>query len=70
MDRLLRKHQLVRNPGETLMQFSKRIQTHSISQWYRTYASSRFMPESAATEELTVQLKQQLLEFRKHKSLV
>tara|TARA_R110002111_G_scaffold67_2_gene606 strand:+ start:28148 stop:30166 length:2019 start_codon:yes stop_codon:yes gene_type:complete len=68
MDRLLRKYQLVRQPGETLMQFSRRIQSQSISDWYRTYADSRFMPEGAATQELIVQLKQQLLEFRKQKS--
>ncbi len=68
MDRLLRKYQLVRQPGETLTQFSRRIQSQSISDWYRTYASSRFMPEGADTQELIVQLRQQLLEFRQRKS--
>lgn len=70
MDRLLGKHQLIRKPGETLMQFSRRIQSESLSEWYQSYASSRFMPESAATQELIVQLKQQLQEFRNQKSLV
>lgn len=68
MDRLLGKQKLVRKPGETLMQFSRRIQSQSISKWYQLYAGSRFMPESTATQELIVQLKQQLQEFAKHKS--
>ena len=70
MDRLMGKHQLVRKPGETLMQFSRRIQDQKISEWYAAYASSRFMPESATAQELIVQLKQQLQEFRNRKSLV
>lgn len=67
MDHLMSKHKLVRKPGETLMQFSRRIQSQEISDWYQAYASSRFMPESSITQELTVQLKRQLQEFRKLK---
>ena len=70
MDRLLGKHQIVRKPGETLMQFSRRIQSQRIAEWYQSYASSRFMPESDATQELIRQLKQQLLDFRQEKPLM
>ncbi|WP_339728509.1 transglutaminase domain-containing protein [uncultured Gimesia sp.] len=69
MDRLMGKHQLIRKPGETLTQFSRRIQSQRVSEWYQIYASSRFMPETAATTELIVQLKRQLQEFRNQKSL-
>ncbi|QDV48288.1 transglutaminase-like domain-containing protein [Gimesia fumaroli] len=69
MDRLMGKHQLVRMPGETLMQFSRRIESQGASEWYQAYASSRFMPESVATKELIVQLKRQLQEIRNQKSL-
>lgn len=69
MDRLMGKHQLVRKPGETLMQFSRRIHDQKFSEWYAAYASTRFMPESAAAQELIVQLKQQLQQFRNRKSL-
>lgn len=68
MDCLLGKQNLVRKPGETLMQFSRRIESQSMSEWYQTYAGSRFMPESMARQELIVQLKQQLKEFAKRTS--
>ncbi|MDF1743690.1 MAG: transglutaminase-like domain-containing protein [Gimesia sp.] len=70
MDRLLGKHKIVRKPDETLMQFSRRIQSQAVAQWYRNYACSRFMPESAETNALILQLKQQILEFRQQKSLI
>lgn len=70
MDRLVEKHHLVRKPGETLMQFSRRIESQAVAQWYQTYASSRFMPENADSHELIVQLKRQLQEFRSQKNLV
>jgi len=70
MDRLLGKHKIVRKPGETLMQFSSRIQSQRIAEWYQNYARSRFMPESDATQEFIRQLKQQLLDFRREKSLI
>lgn len=68
MDQFLSKKKLVRKPGETLIQFSERIQNQNISDWYRTYANSRFMPQNSVTQELIVQLRQKLEELRKLKS--
>lgn len=67
MDRLLARKQLVRRPGETLMQFSRRIQDQNIAQWYQTYATSRFMPEGESVEERIGQLRSQLQEIRSRK---
>jgi len=69
MDRLLAKQKLVRKPGETLMQFSRRIQNQAVSQWYQTYARSRFMAENESATVLVMQLRQQLQECRGQKKL-
>jgi len=68
MDGLLARKQLVRQPGETLMQFSRRIQNQDISLWYQTYASSRFRPESESLEGQISQLRAQLQEIRSQKT--
>lgn len=70
MDRLLARKRLVREPGETLMQFSRRIQNQEISHWYQTYASSRFMPENESLQEQICQLRSQLQEIRSRKASV
>ena len=67
MDGLLGKQKIVRKRGETLMQFSRRIQNQGIVEWYQNYASSRFMPETEDSQELIQQLRQQFLEFRQQK---
>ncbi|MCA9019786.1 MAG: transglutaminase domain-containing protein [Planctomycetaceae bacterium] len=69
MDRLMAKHKLVRKPGETLMQFSRRIQNQAFSEWYQTYACSRFMVENESASLLVIQLKQQLQKYRRLKTL-
>lgn len=70
MDHFLEKQKLERKTGETLMQFSRRIQSQQITEWYQKYASSRFRPESDETFELIRQLKQQFLEIREQKPLI
>ena len=70
MDRLLARKSLVREPGETLMQFSRRIQNQEISHWYQTYANSRFMPENESLQEQISQLRSQLQEIRSRKASV
>ncbi|MEQ9070778.1 MAG: hypothetical protein RLO18_28845, partial [Gimesia chilikensis] len=64
------RKRLVREPGETLMQFSRRIQNQEISHWYQTYASSRFMPENESLQEQISQLRSQLQEIRSRKASV
>ena len=68
--KLLARKRLVREPGETLMQFSRRIQNQEISHWYQTYASSRFMPENESLQEQISQLRSQLQEIRSRKASV
>ncbi|WP_417382403.1 transglutaminase-like domain-containing protein [Gimesia sp.] len=68
MDRLLAKQKLVRKSGESLTQFSRRIQNQTASQWYQKYTSSRFMPENESAMALVGQLKQQLQEYRNQKT--
>ncbi|QDT25046.1 transglutaminase-like domain-containing protein [Gimesia panareensis] len=68
MDHLLARKQVVRQPGETLMQFSRRIPDQKIAEWYQTYASSRFMPETELVHEQIDRLHLQLQEIRSQKT--
>lgn len=67
MDHFLSRYQLVRRPGETLMQFSRRIEDRNISLWYQTYASSRFQAENESLQEQISQLQSQLQVIREQK---